>query len=98
MLTLETSALKLHAVTNLCYHVMGDKTKLLCYTLLPTQYHSFFRKLSLYTFDIYHSPFYKWVSLIPFCNVQQLSQGFLEIEVTIETSTLTPKFLQLFNR
>ena len=85
MLTLETSALKLHAVTNLCYHVMGDKTKLLCYTLLPTQYHSFFRKLSLYRFDIYHSPFYKWVSLIPFCNVPQLLQGFLETEVTLET-------------
>ena len=85
MLTLETSALKLHAVTNLCYHVMGDKTKLLCYTLLPTQYHRFFRKLLLYRFDIYHSPFYKWVSLIPFCNVPQLLQGFLETEVTLET-------------
>ena len=92
------SALKLLTVANLCYHVMGDKTKLLCYTLLPTQYHSFFRKLPFYTFNIYHSPFYKWVSLIPFCNVPQPSQGSLETEVTLETSTLTPKFLQLFNK
>ena len=95
---LETSALKLLTVANLCFHVTGDKTKLLCYTLLLTQHHSFFRKLPFYTFNIYHSPFYKWVSLIPFCNVQQLSQGFLETEVTLETSTLKPKFLQLFNR
>ena len=92
------SALKLLMVANLCSHVMGDKTKLPCFTLLPTRYHCFFWKLPLYTFNIYHSPFYKWVSLIPFCDVPQLSQGFLETEVTLETSTLTPKFLQLFNR
>ena len=43
-LTLETPAFKLFTMANLLIKSV-DNTKLLCYTLLPTQHHSFFRNL-----------------------------------------------------
>ena len=43
-ITLETSVFKLFAAANLRYQL----TKLPCYTLPPTQHHSFFQKLDLF--------------------------------------------------
>ena len=76
-LTLETSAFKLFTVANLCFHSF-DNTKAPCYTLPPTQHHSFFRNLH----PLFMCPSELDISVMPIDSLQYRFASFPNVNFT----------------